>query len=57
MGDKSTEVIDEDAEESTRISEDQFEEEDKDDQKAKILVMRDARSRVCAFSAHSSKVH
>jgi len=48
MGDKSAEVIEEDAEGGARISEDQFEEEDKDDQKAKIFVMRDARSRVCA---------
>ena len=47
MGDKNTDVNEEDAEEDARISEDKFEEEDKDDQKAKILVMRDARSRLC----------
>ena len=47
MGDKSANAGEEDGEEDARITEDNLEEDDRYDQKAKILVMRDARSRVC----------
>ena len=48
MGNKSRNASDDDGEEEIQTTNKKFEEEDKDDQKAKILVMRDARSRVCS---------
>ena len=47
MGGKSKDAADGEGEDEAQTTDEMFEAEDSDDQKAKILVMRDAISRVC----------
>ena len=46
MGDKRKDANEGDGEEETQTTDEKIDEEDQDDPKAKILVMRDASSRV-----------
>ena len=48
MGDKSKDANEGDGEEEARTKDQTFDEEDKDDRKAKFLAMRDAISRACS---------